>query len=83
MDRYLSAYLICQPAEQHHVQRQKFFIDEISITSEDFITIGSTGYATLYYSGRAIKIPTGLTAYTMKVENGKIVKSRAYSRPPP
>lgn len=56
----------------------KFFIDEISIISEDFITIGSTGYATLYYSGRAIKIPTDLTAYTMKVENGKIVKSRAY-----
>lgn len=58
---------------------KKFFIDEISITSEDFITIGSTGYATLYYSGRAIKIPTGVTAYTMKVENGKIVRSRAYS----
>lgn len=58
---------------------KKFFIDEISITSEDFITIGSTGYATLYYSGRAIKIPTGLTAYTMKVENGKIVRSRTYS----
>lgn len=59
---------------------KKFFIDEISITSEDFITIGSTGYATLYYSGRAIKIPTGVTAYTMKVENGKIVRSRAYSK---
>lgn len=58
---------------------KNFFIDEISIISEDFITIGSTGYATLYYSGRAIKIPTVLTAYTMKVENGKIVKSRAYS----
>ena len=58
---------------------KNFFIDEISIISEDFITIGSIGYATLYYSGRAIKIPTGLTAYTMKVENGKIVKSRAYS----
>ena len=58
---------------------KKFFIDEISIISKDFITIGSTGYATLYYSGRATKIPTGLTAYTMKVENGKIVKSRAYS----
>ena len=58
---------------------KNFFIDEISIISKDFITIGSTGYATLYYSGRAIKIPTGLTAYTMKVENGKIVKSRAYS----
>lgn len=58
---------------------KNFFIDEISIISEDFITIGSTGYATLYYSGRAIKIPTGLTAYTMKVENGKIVRSRTYS----
>lgn len=58
---------------------KNFFLDEISIISEDFITIGSTGYATLYYSGRAIKIPTGVTAYTMKVENGKIVKSRTYS----
>lgn len=58
---------------------KKFFIDEISIISKDFITIGSTGYATLYYSGRAIKIPTGVTAYTMKVENGKIVRSRTYS----
>lgn len=58
---------------------KNFFIDEISIISEDFITIGSTGYATLYYSGRAIKIPTGVTAYTMKVENGKIVRSRTYS----
>lgn len=58
---------------------KKFFINEISITSEDFITIGSTGYATLYYSGRAIKVPTGVTAYTMKVENGKIVRSRTYS----
>lgn len=46
---------------------QKFFLDEISIISEDYVTIGSTGYATLYYSGRALKVPTGLKAYTMKV----------------
>ena len=50
---------------------KNFFIDEISIISEDFITIGSTGYATLYYSGRAIKIPTDLTAYT-DPEDGKL-----------
>lgn len=56
-----------------------FFLDEISIISEDFVTIGSTGYATLYYSGRTLKVPTGITAYTMKVENGKIVRSRTYS----
>lgn len=56
-----------------------FFLDEISIISDDFITIGSTGYATLYYSGRTLKVPTGITAYTMKVENGKIVRSRTYS----
>ncbi len=55
-----------------------FFLDEISIISEDAVTIGPTGYATLYYSGRALKVPTGLTAYTMKVENGKIVPSRTY-----
>lgn len=57
----------------------KFFLDEISIISDDFITIGSTGYATLYYSGRTLKVPTGVTAYTMKVENGEIVRSRTYS----
>lgn len=58
---------------------QKFFLDEISIISEDYVTIGSTGYATLYYSGRALKVPTGLKAYTMKVEDGKIVRSQTYS----
>ncbi len=57
---------------------QKFFLDEISIISEDKVTIGSAGYATLYYSGRALKVPTGIKAYTMKVEDGKIVKSRTY-----
>ncbi len=58
---------------------KKFFLDEISIISEDYVTIGSTGYATLYYSGRALKVPAGLKAYTMKVEAGKIVRSRTYS----
>ena len=58
---------------------KKFFLDEISIISNDYVTIGSTGYATLYYSGRALKVPTGIKAYTMKVEDGKIVRSRTYS----
>ncbi len=58
---------------------KKFFLDEISIISNDYVTIGSTGYATLYYSGRALKVPSGLKAYTMKVEDGKIVRSRTYS----
>ncbi len=57
----------------------EFFLDEISIISEDYVTIGSIGYATLYYSGRALKVPAGLKAYTMKVEDGKIVRSRTYS----
>ncbi len=58
---------------------KKFFLDEISIISEDCVTIGSTGYATLYYSGRTLKVPSGLKAYTMKVEDDKIVRSRTYS----
>ena len=57
---------------------KNFFLDEISIISKDVLTIGPTGYATLYYSGRALKVPSGLTAYTMKVENGKIVDSHTY-----
>ncbi len=56
-----------------------FFLDEISIISEDYVTIGPTGYATLYYSGRAMIVPQGITAYTMKVRNGQIVNSRTYS----
>ncbi len=58
---------------------KKFFLDEISIISEDNVAIGSTGYATLYYSGRTLKVPSGLKAYTMKVEDDKIVRSRTYS----
>ena len=59
-------------------QGTEFFLDDISVISKDVLTIGPTGYATLFYSGRTLKVPTGLTAYTMKVENGKIVDSHTY-----
>lgn len=55
-----------------------FFLDEISIISKDSITIGSTGYATFFCSGRALKVPAGVTANTMKVCNGKILNSHTY-----
>ena len=42
------------------------------------LTISSVGYATLYYSDRALKVPAGVTAKTYKVVDGKLTESKAY-----
>lgn len=43
------------------------------------VTIGSFGYTSLYFGDRALTIPTGVTAYTYKVNNaGEFVVSRTY-----
>ena len=41
--------------------------------------ISSVGYATLYYSDRALKVPTGVTAKTYKVTEGKLAESKTYA----
>ena len=53
----------------------RFFLDEIKI--EEFegipVTIGATGYGTLYYSDVALAVPEGVTASIVtNVEGGKI-----------
>ena len=42
------------------------------------LTISSVGYATLYYSDRALKVPAGVTAKTYKVVSGKLTESKTY-----
>lgn len=68
-----------QPIDKVEFFGSYFFLDEISLVSEDVVTIGNTGYATLYYSDRALKVPENVTAYTMKIQNNEIVPSRTYN----
>lgn len=68
-----------QPIDKIEFSGSYFFLDEISLVSEDVVTIGNTGYATLYYSDRALKVPEGVTAYTMKIQNNEIVPSQTYN----
>ena len=42
------------------------------------LTITAAGYATLYYSDRALKVPDGVTAKTYKVVGGKLAESKKY-----
>ena len=43
------------------------------------LTITPAGYATLYYSDRALKVPEGVTAKTYKVVDGKLAESKTYA----
>ena len=43
------------------------------------LTITAAGYATLYYSDRALKVPEGVTAKTYKVVDGKLAESKTYA----
>lgn len=42
-------------------------------------TIGATGYATLYYSGCALKVPANVTATTYKLNGDKLAISHTYN----
>lgn len=43
------------------------------------ITIGSTGYATAYYSGKNLTVPEGVTATTYNVSNNTLAASTTYN----
>ena len=43
------------------------------------LTIGSTGYASLYYSDKALRVANGLVAYTYKVRYNHLLVSKTYS----
>lgn len=50
-------------------------IDENSVS----VTITAPGYATIYYSDKALTVPTGVTASTYKVAAGKLAVSKTYA----
>lgn len=53
--------------------QQPIALYKLTTVDEIPVTIGSTGYGTLYYSDLALAIPEGVTAtYVSSVENGKI-----------
>lgn len=60
-----------------------YFLDDISIVAKGDVnvSIGEYGYATLYYSDRALIVPNGMSAYSMKVDNkdNYIIPSKIYS----
>lgn len=59
-----------------------FYLDDVSIIEDngDAINVNVTkaGYSTLYYSYKALIVPHGMKAYTMKITNNKISVSKTY-----
>lgn len=59
---------------------KRAYLDEIMLVpvKEISVSIGSTGYATLYYSNKNLVVPTGIEAYTYSIVNGKLDESWVY-----
>ncbi len=59
-----------------------FFLDDISIVADNLssadVNVSNAGYATLYYSNKALTVPDGMEAYTMLVADDEIKKSHNY-----
>ncbi len=50
------------------------------VVVDQTVTIGETGYATLYYGTQALTVPTGVEAYTYSnVEDSKLTVSKTYT----
>ena len=61
----------CYTSGQDPISLYKELIEEVEETIP--VTISSAGYATLYYSDKSLKVPEGVTAYTVTVEGKNIV----------
>lgn len=59
---------------------QYFFLDDVSIAppQDVDVAIGQYRYSTLYYGDRALTVPQGVEAFTMKVDDEKVVVSKSY-----
>ena len=69
----------CYASTNTSMPKVQIFRRQTPATSVD-VTIGSTGYATLYYSNKNLKIPSGVTAYTCKTNDGKkTIDTRSYT----
>ena len=66
-------------ATQNSVYCDEFVITYSKKEKSVSVNIGATGYATLYYSDRALVVPENVEAYTYKVTNGKLDESYLYN----
>lgn len=66
-------------ATQNSVYCDEFVITYSKKEKSVSVNIGATGYATLYYSDRALVVPENVAAYTYKVTNGKLDESYLYN----
>ncbi len=66
-------------ATQNSVYCNEFVITYSKKEKSVSVNIGATGYATLYYSDRALVVPENVAAYTYKVTNGKLDESYLYN----
>lgn len=66
-------------ATQNSVFCNEFVITYSKKEKSVSVNIGATGYATLYYSDRALVVPENVDAYTYKVTNGKLDESYLYN----
>lgn len=64
------------------IEGKRIFIDSVVVESfpkEISLSVGETGYSSLYYGNYALEVPSGVSAYTMKVDGNNIISSHKYS----
>lgn len=65
-------------ANVQNQQNQSLYIYKKQLLTTIDVTIGETGYATLYYSDMNLVVPEGVTATTYKVAEGSLAESKTY-----
>ncbi len=69
----------CYASTNTSMPKVQIFRRQTPATSVE-VTIGEAGYATLYYGGKNLQIPSGVKAYTCKTNDGKkTIESQSYS----
>ncbi len=66
-----SSLFSCYTSGQNLVQIYKEVVRPVTVTSAE--------YGTLYYENVALEVPTGAEAYTVKVADEKLVRSKTYN----
>jgi hypothetical protein len=68
-----------QNSDSTPAPNMNIFKREQAIPESVTVTLGETGYSTLYYSDRSLVVPDGLTAHTLRLSGDDIVWSTTYT----
>lgn len=79
VNAYYRLVFDCKRADKNGVIQVSKIVYYAPASAEIKVNIGATGYATLYYSDRALVVPENVAAYTYKVTNGKLDESYLYT----